>query len=136
MAKRKKNDNEYFCTICDSIVSEDANKCSNCNADLAYAKSDGLQYQTSNSFNIWDVLVLVGVLIIIVSSITGTLVISELGWDQVQDASGEVGRRVNLYGMGSGIGIIFQGVVIGLFMLGFSKLGDYVHRIVIKIEEK
>ena len=143
--KKPKLDDEYVCLYCETSVSESTEICPNpdCGADFTDGENkskviDGyshLEKFATKSFDIWDALGIAGGFIMIISIASGALVINSIGWSQDQLVHGGTRGEINIYGMATGIAIIFQGVIMGLFMLGFSKLGDYVRRIMIQLEK-
>jgi len=82
--------------------------------------------------SIWNILKVVGAIVIILSLGAGIFIIGEFGTDQITYTTTEY----NIIGIATGVAVMFQGFVTGILLIAFSALGESVNMIESSTVEK
>jgi len=90
----------------------------------------------SKIHEIWNIIFISGFLIIILSIVSGGYIINEYGSHEVERAYLGVQSQTNILGTASGFAVIIQGAVLGILMIGFSRMGRFINRIHNKLMEE
>jgi uncharacterized membrane protein len=78
---------------------------------------------------IWPVVSVCGIAVLILSLLGGGYIIYEFGFVEVDTGFGVTGTQADLIGSAIGFATVLLGVIIGVLMIAFSKLGRSVDKI-------